>query len=254
MKKIIAVMKYTFLENFRNRTIYVMFVFSFFVIFSAAIFSQIAGEQEIRIITDSGLATIEIFSFLLSIFISVRLLLAEMESRTLYLVFSRPVERYQYLAGRYLGILAILLFSILVMSGSLSVLLLLKKAFPGMYFAASIAMIFAKVAIISAVSILLSMVSTSSSTALIVSFLVWILGHAVPEMKYLARGMHSAGIKIMLYFMSAVLPNLQALNLKEYHEDMTISVSLLAGNAAYALAYIVVTIGLSVFIFRKKEL
>ena len=69
-------------------------------------------------ILDLGLATIETISFLSTVFAAVNLVLEEMESRTLYLILTRPVARAIFIIGRFLGLIAIMTCAFLLMAGA----------------------------------------------------------------------------------------------------------------------------------------
>ncbi len=116
MKKILAISRYTFKENIRNKIFYVLVFFALLILSSAVLFSILGGEQEVRLLLDFGLAAIELFALLLTVFASVNLVLEEIENKTIYLILTRPLSRIEYLLGRYLGILFAVYLSIAVMS------------------------------------------------------------------------------------------------------------------------------------------
>src|SRR5437773_3345899 len=118
MGKILGIARYTFVEIFRNKVYYVLILFAGVLLGSTLLLGNLGGEQRNRMIMDFGLASIESFSLLVAVFASVTLVLEEMESRTLYLILSRPVTRYQFILGRYLGLLLLLSVTYLIMSGS----------------------------------------------------------------------------------------------------------------------------------------
>ena len=96
MRKILGIARYTFTEIFRNKVYYVLVLFAFVLVGSALLLGAMGGEQKNRMIIDFGLASIEAFSLLIAVFAAVTLVLEEMETRTLYLILSRPVARYQF--------------------------------------------------------------------------------------------------------------------------------------------------------------
>jgi ABC-type transport system involved in multi-copper enzyme maturation permease subunit len=75
-----------------------------FILFLTLALAELSLHQERRIVLDIGLASISFFSVVVSIFLGSSLLYKEIERKTLYVVLPKPIERYQFLLGKYLGI------------------------------------------------------------------------------------------------------------------------------------------------------
>jgi ABC-type transport system involved in multi-copper enzyme maturation permease subunit len=254
MRKLWAVSSYTIRENIRSKIFYVILLFAMVVIASSFLFSKISGEVEARVIVDVGLGMIEMFAFLMAIFGAVRLILLEMENKTIYLILSRPVERYVYIMGRYLGMLAIVLVNILIMFGGLVLLLLAKKyPFQPVYLGA-LGLIFCKIVIITAVGLLLSLVSTSAITSITTSFFIWVVGHFSQELRFLTEKTTGVIQKALITTVYYLLPHFEYFNLKDY---IDVPGSIYGINILWIVAYCVVYSGvamcLAVILFRKRE-
>ena len=129
MNKIIAVALNTFLETRRDKILYSFFVFAIIMILSSLVFSTLSAEQYPKIVKDFGLTAISLFSILISIFLGTGLVYKEIEKKTVYNIFSKPIERYQFLTGKYLGIAITILVIMLLMSLIfLGIVLLIKGA------------------------------------------------------------------------------------------------------------------------------
>src|SRR4029077_12023420 len=113
----------TFTEILRNRVWYVLILFSGILILSTLLLGTLGGEQKARMILDLGLASIETIAFLSTVFAAVTLVLEEMESRTLYLILTRPVARGVFILGRFLGLVAVMTSAYFVMAGAHAALL-----------------------------------------------------------------------------------------------------------------------------------
>ncbi|RLD18751.1 MAG: hypothetical protein DRI36_00585, partial [Caldiserica bacterium] len=164
MSKILEVCLFSFKENRRNRNFYVLLLFAGIIIISGFLFSRFAEEIEERMIRDVGLAGIEIFSILSAIFLSAKLLLIEVENKLLYPILTKPVKRWEYLTGRFLGTVSVIGFGVIVMGIFLTGLLILKGCFDSLdktYFLSYIYLLF-KIIIIISLSIFFSLLSTSS--------------------------------------------------------------------------------------------
>jgi len=255
MKKILAIVEYTVKENIRHKIFYTILLFGLVIIVSSLLFSMLSGE-ETRVILDIGLGAIELLAFLSAIFAAVGLVLGEMENRSISLILARPVRRFEYIWGRYVGILSISLFNILLMSFGLIILLLIKGWRLDFRFLLAVAFIFLKVIIISALAILISLISTSAISSISATFFLWVLGHVTDHLKYLNHVLVEKGIKITIFLKAIyyLLPNFQYFNVKDYiGYPASLSGTTILWQLVYSLAYASVATWLSVLIFSRKE-
>ncbi len=252
---VLSIAEYTIMENIRSKIFYILALFIMIMIGSSLVFSSLSPLTEARVITDIGLACIEIFTLMTGIFAAVNLVLQEIENRTIYLLMTRPLRRWEYIVGRYLGVLVVLCFNIVIM---LSVLMLLLKMtthwlIDPMFIWSAVA-IFFKLIIIVAVALTASLVFTSSITAMAFSFLVWIIGHFSSELKILADKVSAPVAKTMLYLLYYIVPNFQILNLKDklnIPEGMPLDVLSMA--LTYGVVYATIMLIIGTMIFAKKE-
>jgi ABC-type transport system involved in multi-copper enzyme maturation permease subunit len=101
----LAIARYTFLQQFRNRLYLVVVLFGLLMVAASLLFGALAGDQEVRVILDLGLVTAEIFALATAVFGAVTLVVEEMESKTIYLILDSPVPKPVYVLGRFLGLL-----------------------------------------------------------------------------------------------------------------------------------------------------
>ena len=252
---ILPIAEYTIMENIRSKIFYILLLFVFIMAGSALVFSSLAPDTEARVITDIGLACIEMFTLMTGIFAAVNLVLQEIENRTIYLLMTRPLRRWEYIVGRYLGVLVILCFNIVTM---LCVLMLLLKISTNWtldpMFIWSAITIFFKMIIIIAVALTASLVFTSSVTAMAFSFLVWVIGHFSSELKLMAEKVQSLLAKGLLYTLYYTVPNFQIFNLKDklgIPEGMPMDV--LALVLLYGITYAVILLVIGSLFFARKE-
>src|SRR4029079_10689691 len=66
--------------------------------------AEVSLDQQRRIVLDVGLASISLFSVLVSIFLGSSLLYKEIERKTLYVILPKPIRRHEFLLGKYFGI------------------------------------------------------------------------------------------------------------------------------------------------------
>lgn len=252
MNKIFAIAYYTLKENIRNKVFYVLIFFAFLILFSALLFSILGGEAELRLLFDFGLAAIELFALLITIYASVNLVLEEIENKTIYLLLTRPLSRRAYLFGRYLGILFAVYLSVIIMSlGHLSLLGLKKWTFDPGYLFVLFGLGF-KIILISAIAIFFSLFSSSAISSVSFTFFFWLLGHFTEELKFLGLRLSNLFLKYLVKFLYYLLPNFQYFNFRD-HWQSGLNVNFIFLTLLYGLVYTTVCFLFTSLLFSRKE-
>lgn len=258
MYKVLSIAKYTFIGNFRNRIFWVLILFGLLLLASSVLFGLLSQQQEIRMLVDLGLASIEILSFLTAVFLTVNLILEEMESRTVYLILTRSIGKMEYLLGKLLGVMTSILVCFLIMVVALLVLLYSKgwqfQKDDGFFVLLSLWMSFEKVFLISSLALFFSLFSSSAVVALAFTFFLWILGHFAVELKFLSYEIKSQTIKWLFKGIYFLIPHFQYLNAR----DLWITVSdrlpsFILQGSLYTFSYSALVFLLATLTFRRKE-
>lgn len=253
MDSVLSIIRYTFLQQFRNRLYLVIIFFGALLAGVSLLFGALAADQELRVILDFGLATTELFGLVTAIFGAVTLILEEMESRTIYLVLTRPLPRGFYIVGRFLGLLAAVGASMALMSVLHIGLLLLKGWEPDPRFFQCLPFMGLKVMVVAALAVFFSLFSSSAVASVVFTFFFWLLGHFGPELRFLSEKagnvLTAAGGRVFLF----VLPNLQVLNYRDVFHAPGVEAGQFAWAAGYALLYAAAALLLSLALFSRKE-
>jgi Cu-processing system permease protein len=104
MLRMLAVAVNTFREAVRDRVLHgVLGLALAFLVFTLAL-AELALDQQRRVVLDVGLSSISLFSVVMSVFLGSSLLYKEIERKTLYVILPKPIRRYEFLLGKYFGI------------------------------------------------------------------------------------------------------------------------------------------------------
>ncbi len=235
------------LENIWNRIFILVALFGGILIYLSLLLGVLAVDQELRVLMDSGLALIELVTLISGLYFSATLFLKEIETKTIYLILSRPLNRLQYLLGRVLGLLLSLLLIMLLMSGLHLVLLFLHHWSWNNSYLFSIVGIFLKVLMATAAAVFFSLFSTSSIAAIVFSGSLWVLGNFTPEIRFMTQkssGLAAICGRAVLF----LFPHFELLNWgARFNRAMILS------GASYALLYSSVFLVLSWLILQRKE-
>src|SRR5215831_1639641 len=125
--RISAITFNTLTELTRLKVFYVLLVFALLLIGSSIFMAQFSFQQESQILKDVSLGAISIFTSVLAIVATARLLPQDMEDRIVYTILAKPVPRFEYVLGKIAGVLLLLAISTLVMAGAFLFVLYMRE-------------------------------------------------------------------------------------------------------------------------------
>src|SRR4029077_11221030 len=114
--RVFAITTNTLTELTRLKVFHVLLIFALILIGSSVFMARLTFQQEFQILKDVSLGAMSIFSSLLAIVATARLIPQDIEDRTIYTILAKPVPRFEYLLGKLGGVLLLLAISTVVMS------------------------------------------------------------------------------------------------------------------------------------------
>jgi len=124
MKRVGIVALNTFREAVRDRVLYNLVFFALLMMLAAVVVGQISIGIEESVIVSLGLSAISVIGLLISVFIGVALVSKEMEKRTLYALLAKPVRRWEFLLGKFGGLVLTLAVNTAAMAAGLFLVML----------------------------------------------------------------------------------------------------------------------------------
>lgn len=236
--------------------LYNLVLFVLLLTLVAIFIGELSGGQERKIIVDLGLSTMLLFGVFISIFVGVGLVYKEIERRTIYAIFSKPVSRGEFLIGKYLGLCLTLLVNVVVMGAGVSLALLYVgggNASLALTIWPAVLLIYIELMIITSVALLFSSFSSPALSALL-TFLVFTIGHFSSDLKTLAGSMESVVARwlfVGLYYLLPNLSNYSYITPAAHGQAPTPANVLLA--LAYAAVYIVIIMAAATLVLSKRN-
>ena len=176
----------TFREALRDRILYLFLGFAVLLLASSKLFGILTvGEQE-KIIKDMGLAGIQFFTMLIAVMMSVILISREIDSRTVYYTLAKPVRRWQFLLGKYFGLLATVLVNLALMTAVLVIFVWLYGGGVDLKLLLATGMIGVEMAVLVAFATLFS-VLTKPILGSVFTLAVFVVGHVSQDLWMLTR-------------------------------------------------------------------
>lgn len=251
--RITAIVVNTFREAIRDKVFIAIIILSILVMTSGYVIKPLALGEEAKIIKDIGLNSITLFSVLITILIGTRLVYKEIEKRTIYIILSRSLHRWEFIIGKYLGLLLVLFESILIMLGVFYLILLLLGIQANFLLLLSVLMTFCQLWILTALAIFFSTFTTPITSA-VFTFMVYFIGHFTRDLKVLAALSKSPQLKVIADIIYVLIPNLSNFNVKaEVVHNVIIDPKIIIFTIIYALIYSFIVIFISCIIFQRKD-
>lgn len=243
----------TFRESIRDKVLVTLIVFAVLVMGSARVIQPLALGEEAKVIKDLGLSAITLFCVLISILVGGRIVYKEVEKRTIYIMLAKPVRRWEFILGKYFGLMAVLAVSLAVMTAAFYVILFVMGVGLQLNLLLAVLMTYFQLAILTAVAVLFSTFSTPITGA-VFTFVVYFVGHLTRDLKLLAAMSPSGVVKVISQFLYYVLPNLSNFNIRaEVVYGAVLDPYALLLSGLYALVYTATLLLISAAIFNRKE-
>ena len=243
----------TFKEIVRNKFLYLILFFAFaFIAFSISL-GKLTIWDDNKIIVDFGLAMIEIFWIIWVLFVWSQLLFKEVEWKTIFLILSKPIKRYEFILGKFLGFSATIFLIILFQSLLFLWILYLKDIEITKIIVVSLFFTYLKLEILLVLVFFFSSFMSNIMTILI-SLMVYLIGHSFSLLIDMALRLKNQILLKTMEVINVFFPPLEALNTKNYiWSPKYISNLFLAENTIYALVFVSILLYFTVLIFSRKE-
>ncbi len=251
--RILSIAANTFRETIRNKILYAILAFALFVIGLSYFLADLSVGELTRIIADVGLACIHLFGVIIAVFIGITLVSQEVERKTVYLILSRPVPRWEFILGKAAGLGATLFLITLVMAVTL---FLVHAAYGGV---AEAGILVASAGIYMELVLLICLASFFSSfttpvLSAIFTLSMLLIGHVSKDLLVFGGRSASGTVRALSSALFYILPNLENFNWKNevvYGGARSAAVLLLA--AGYLAAYGAAVLLLACLLFSRKD-
>jgi ABC-type transport system involved in multi-copper enzyme maturation permease subunit len=254
--RIAAIARNAFREAVRDRVLYNLVLFVLLITAAAIFIGELSGGQERKIIVDLGLSAMLLFGAFISIFVGVGLVFKEIERRTIYAIFSKPVGRGEFLLGKYLGLCLTLLVNVVVMGLGVSLALMyVSGGWDGLALRIwpAVLLIYVELMILTAIALLFSSFSSPALSALL-TFFIFIIGHFSSDLKNLATSMGSTSARWLFSSLYYLLPNLANYSyITPAAHGQVPQPAQTALTILYALVYITVILAIATLVFRRRN-
>jgi len=247
----------TFREAVRDRVLYNLVLFALLMIGAAILVGEISIGIERLVIINLGLTAISIFGLVMAIFIGVGLVYKEIEKRTLYSLLAKPIRRWQFLVGKYAGLLLTLTVNTAFMTLGLAAALF----YVGRHFERSDASILVAIyfillvfALVTALALFFSCF-TSPMLSTLYTLGIYITGVFAGDIRTIGDFTQNPAILAITRTLYYLVPNFHNFNAiaAAAHGD-SIPFSLIWQNTLYAALYVALLLLAASAVFSRRNL
>lgn len=252
--KLLTIAKYSFLEAYKSK----IMINTIFLGFALVLLSYVASELTFgvpeRISLDFGLAALSLSAKGIAIFYGVSLLAKEIDSRTIYMMLSRPVSRNTFILGKILGMSGILFLNILILSIFTLAFFNFMGGKIGSMIIWCIIFSFFESVILLMIAVLFSLI-TNTVLSVIFTLVTFFVGYVVDSTVAVKFLEGKSALQGFVTFLKYTLPNFSKLNLRDFViYEQSIDLSMLWKVNAYTFVYTMALLFLIFFIFDRKNL
>jgi ABC-type transport system involved in multi-copper enzyme maturation permease subunit len=256
IERVSAIAFNTFREAVRDRVLYNLIGFALLMVSSAVLFGQISVGIERIVLVNLGLTAVSLFGIVIAIFIGIGLVSKEIDKRTLYTVLSRPVRRWEFIVGKFAGLVGTLGVNTFFMAvGFFAALLYVAHRFVAADASLLVALYFIilQFVIITAVALLFSSFSSPLLSA-VFAFALFVIGSFSQDLRAFAS-MANGATRVLALAMAYLVPNFSALNvISSVAHGEGIAGKLILYNTLYALCYAGAALAGATLIFERRNL
>jgi ABC-type transport system involved in multi-copper enzyme maturation permease subunit len=180
--RIWAIALNTFREAVRIRVLYGILVLVVGANLMTLVLGQMVSTEQARVTRDVGLAGISLFGSLTAIFLGVFLLYTEVQRRTIHAIVSKPIERWEFVIGKYLGMALLLSFLVGVFAVAMVLMLTLQGMGVSSAIVKAIVLAWFEVLTVAAIAIFFSSFSTPFLSG-IFALALWAIGRVTTDIE-----------------------------------------------------------------------
>lgn len=258
----------TLKEGIRNRALYGISLIALFLLVLNLLVSNMAAHDVGKVAIDMALSAISFSGLLVILFVGINLMAKDLDKKTIYMVLSKPISRGEYIYGKFLGVVLVLLLTIAVISAfAAGSIFILKATYPTYFPQFSWALVFLSIvftflmlSLLSALSFFFASFSSSSFITLILTTISYMIGQSLTDIKSLVETSIIAQEQvspITLWVMRVayyLFPNLSFFDIKtQVAHGLPIPAATIILTLIYGIVYTAIVLIAASLIFRRRE-
>jgi ABC-type transport system involved in multi-copper enzyme maturation permease subunit len=259
---------HVFKESVRDRVLYGIGAFALLLVAASVLIGQVTAGQDLKIIKDLGLSTIEFAGVLMTVFIGVGLVAREIERRSIFALLAKPLPRWEFIIGKYAGLMLTLTVNIVCMTAALYLMLAwlwwtspenirLSWDAPALdpHLLISVVLTLGELSMLTAVALLFSTFSSAALWSIVFTVGIYLAGLQSQDVRHFTDIVEApAFVGRLVDVVGWLLPAFDAFDKKvELVHGLPVPFGFVAIRLGYAAMYSAVALGGAVLAFSRRE-
>jgi ABC-type transport system involved in multi-copper enzyme maturation permease subunit len=257
--RIWAIALNTFREAARIRVLYGILVLVIGANLMAIVLGEMVTNEQARVARDVGLTGISLFGSLTAIFLGVFLLYTEVQRRTIHAIVSKPIERWEFVVGKYLGMVLVLTVLVALFAVAMVVMLLVQDVGVSAAVVKAVVLAWFEVLTVAAIAVFFSSFSSPFMSG-IFALAMWGFGRVTPDIEAASRD-SAPWIRKLTKITLEIVPDLHLFALSgrtidgehvSVHAEL-VSWGYVAIASLHGLGWIVGLLALAALLFHRRD-
>lgn len=253
MKRLFAIAQNTFRETIRDRILTSILFFAALVLLTSVAMEEVTIGDTDHVVRSVALGAIRVFGSIIAMFLGIGLVYKELERKTIYTIASKPIPRWIFVVGKYLGLMAVIVVIVVLMTALYLAVITVQQGFPGFGVAPAMWLLLVELGLLTAWAILFSTYS-SPTVASLFTLAVFVIGHLADDIWTFGMQADSVSVQQMAQAIYWALPNFSVFNV---FDQVIHGIPLESGRvlwaSAYGLGYIVAVLAAGSWIFQRRD-
>jgi Cu-processing system permease protein len=268
IRRVVLVAWHVFKESVRDRVLYGIGAFALALVAASLLIGEITAGEDVKIIKDFGLAVIELAGILMTIFIGVGLVAREIDRRSIFSLLAKPLPRWEFILGKYAGLVLTMLINVVAMAAALYVMLAVLdwKASPTERLAweapatdprlmLAVLLISAELALLTAVALFFSTFSSSGLLSVLFTLGIFVTGLYSADLRHFGDAVDvSPFVAALVGVVGWMVPAFSAFDVKaQIVHGLALPSGFVALTLLYCGIYVSVVLMGAVLVFSRRE-
>lgn len=258
--RIWAIALNTFREAARIKVLYAIVVVVVAVNLLAIALGEMSVSQHSRVARDFGIAGISLFGSLTAIFVGIVLLYGEIQKRTIYSIISKPLARWEFVVGKYLGMVLVLTALVAAFALAMTAVLAYQGVAVSGAVAKALVLAWFEVLTVAAIAVFFSAFSSPFLSG-IFALALFAIGRITPDLRAAISTSQDAWIRVVAKGALMVVPDLHLFSVSgqtvdgaavSVHGDF-VSWAYVGSAAAHGLLWSAALLVVGCVIFRRRD-
>jgi ABC-type transport system involved in multi-copper enzyme maturation permease subunit len=268
VRRIALVAWHVFKEHVRDRVLYAIAGFALLLVAASILLGQLTAGEDVKIIKDLGLAVIEGAGLLMTIFLGVGLVSREIDRRSIISLLAKPLPRWQFIVGKYLGLVLTIVVNVAAMTAALLVMLkyLDWRALPveraawdavaaDPHLLLAALMIAIELALLTAVALFFSAFSSSALLSLAFTIGIYVTGVFSLDLRRFGDIVEAPSlVSRVVAVIGWIVPAFSAFDIKaQVVHGLPVPASYLLLTTCYGVVYAAAVVVAAIVVFSRRE-